>query len=306
MLRKVFALLFSILVTLTCAGQTQTPRQALIEMFTARDQKAFERHLPKIMQQRIAAITSGSSTGFSASPQTLNAAFGRKNNLRWFETGPVLLVMQDANSRLEVKVERENLQAERDDIDLSFKVTTTGQTPNFGNGTRIMLTMQKEEGIWRLSEFGLTFRMKLDGSFLEAMARQMNLMTKTTMPASAVTAEPVPVRKMSAEDLSAPEKAALNSLQQLLTAQKEYRAANPSIGFTCDPESLSAKEISGYRTMIVGCKGNPTSSYKITLTPAGMMTKGWRSFCADESGVARYSDDGQGISCLSEHNQIEP
>jgi hypothetical protein len=57
--------------------------------------------------------------------------------------------------------------------------------------------------------------------------------------------------------------------------------------------------------MIVGCKGAPVANYKITLTPMGMGIKGRRAFCADESGVVRYSDDGRGISCLSENNRIE-
>jgi hypothetical protein len=308
MFRKVGVLLSVAVSALSCMAQTQTPRQALIEMFSGRDPKAFERHLPKIMQQRIAAISSGSGAhmSFPTSPQSLPMGMAQHGDVRWFDSGPLLMLAKDPNSQLEVRIEKENLLADRDELDLTFSASGTGAAPNFGNGTRVMLAMQKEDGIWRLSEFGLSFKMKLDGSFLEAMAKQMGAMNKavlTDAPAMS-SPEPVSAKKMAAQDLSVPEGAALASLRQILDAQKQYRTANPTAGFTCNLDSLGLPEVNGYRTMLVGCKGTPISSFKVTLTPVGMGIKGQRAFCADETGVLRFADDGRGLSCLSEKNQI--
>ncbi len=308
MFRKVGVFLLFVSSALSCVAQTQTPRQALIEMFSGRDPKAFEKHLPKIMLQRMAAISSGSGThmGLPTSPEALPMAMGRsKGDMRWFETGPLLMMAQDSNGRCEVKVEKENLQGDRDDLELSFNVAGNGQLPNFGDGTRVLLTMQKEDGLWRLSEFGLNFKMKLDGSFLEAMAKRMGAGNGTLAPASTTTPnEPVPAKRMSAQDLSPSEATALASVQKILEAQKKYRQANPAAGFTCNADALGVADTNGYRTMLVGCKGTPVANFKITLTPVGMSIKGQRAFCADETGVVRFADDGRGLSCLSEHNQI--
>jgi hypothetical protein len=308
MLRKVGIFLAVLVSALSCAAQTQTPRQALIEMFSGRDPKAFEKHLPKIMLQRIAAISSGSGAhmGLPASPQSLPMAIGRKGDMRWFETGPILLLAQDANGKCEVKVDKENLQGDRDEIELSFNAVGNGQAMNFGNGSRVMLTMQKEDDIWRLSEFGLTFKMKLDGSFLEAMAKQMGAMNKIVLASDAppTPADAIPAKRMSVQDLSPTELAALSSLQKILESQKQYQSTNPAAGFTCNADALAVTEVNGYRTMLVGCKGTPVSAFKVTLTPVGMGIKGQRAFCADETGVLRFADDGRGLSCLSEHNQI--
>jgi len=149
--------------------------------------------------------------------------------------------------------------------------------------------------------------MKLDGALIESFSKQMKSMGGGAA-VSTLTATPpteTPSRSMSARDLSANETAALDGLRQLLSAQTQYRGANPNAGYSCDAAALSVNDISGYRTMIVGCKGSPVTNYKITLTPVGMASKGQRAFCADESGQVRYSDDGKGISCLSEKNRIE-
>ena len=304
MFRKLPQLVFVLLLAASAAAQTQTPRQALIEMFSGRDSKSFERHLPKIMQTRLAAIDNGARERFS--PSSGLPMMGRKDDIRWFETGPLLLMTQDANSRLEVRIEKENLRGDRDDLELSFSATMNGETHE-GGTSRVLLTMQNEDGIWRLSEIGLTFKMKLDGSFIESFSKQMKAMgggaSVTTL--TATTPAEKPSRTMSARDLSANETAALSGLRQLLAAQTQYQQANPAAGYSCDVATLSVNDVSGYRTMIVGCKGSPVTSYKVTLTPIGMGSKGQRAFCADESGEVRYSDNGRGIDCLSEKNRIE-
>jgi hypothetical protein len=308
MLRKVIVFLGFAAASLSCAAQTQTPRQALIEMFSGRDPKAFEKHLPKIMLQRIAALNSGPGAhmGLPTSPQSLPIGMAQKGDVHWFDSGPLLLLCKDPNSQLEVRVEKETLLADRDDLDLAFNASGNSPTPNFGNGARVMLTMRKEDGIWRLSEFGLSFRMKLDGSFLEAMAKQMGGMNRPALTGSPSMSspEPVPVKKISAQQLSPTEGAALTAIQKIIAAQKEYRSTNPASGFTCNFDALGVTEVSSYRTMLVGCKGMPVASFKVTLTPVGTGAKGQRAFCADESGVVRFADDGRGLSCLSERNQV--
>jgi hypothetical protein len=306
MLRKVGVFLLFAASAICCVAQTQTPRQALIEMFSGRDSKAFEKHLPKIMQQRMAAFSAGSGghMGLPTSPQSLPMGMGRKGDVRWFETGPLLMLAQDSNGRCEVKVEKDDLQGDRDDLELSFNVAGNGDLPNLGDGTRVLLTLQKEDGIWRLSEFGLNFKMKLDGSFLEAIAKRMSAGSVMVSSSEPRENQPVAAKKMSAQELSASEATALASVQKILEAQNLYRKTNPAAGFTCNADALGVAETNGYRTMLVGCKGTPVGTFKVTLTPVGMSIKGQRAFCADETGVIRFADDGRGLSCLSEHNQI--
>lgn len=308
MFRILPQLLFVLLWAASSVAQTQTPRQALIEMFSGRDTKSFERHLPKIMQQRLAALDPASHGRFSTSPADYPGMIGRKTNMRWFESGPILLLNQDANSRLEVRVEKEDLVTDRDDLELSLNFGMEGKSFGDPRGTRVLLTMQKEDGIWRLSEVGFTFKMKLDGSFIEAFSKQMKTMMSGSTSVSTLTpTEPVqaPSRTMSERELSASEEAALNRLREMLAAQTKFRTSNPQAGFACDSSALGVNDVDGYRMMIVGCKGDPVSNYKITLTPIGLGVKGKRAFCADESGIVRYSDDGKGVSCLSEKNRIE-
>jgi hypothetical protein len=257
------------------------------------------------MQQRLTALENGSGGKFNTSPADMPMMMGRKGDMRWFDTGPILLLTQDPNSRLEVRVAKENLQGDRDDLELSFDMTMNGESHE-GGASRVLLTMQKEDGIWRLSEVGLTFKMKLDGSFIDAFSKQMKSMSGgTTVSTLTPTPTEVPSRSMPARELSASEKAALDGLRQMLAAQTQYRSANSTVGFSCDAADLNVTQTSGYRTMIVGCKGTPVTSFKITVTPMGMGSKGQRAFCSDESGEIRYSDDGRGISCLSEKNRIE-
>jgi hypothetical protein len=300
--RKICSFGSILLFACSASAQTQTPRQALIEMFSARDSKSFERHLPKIMQSRLAAIDIGTRDRFS--PSSGLPVMGRNDDVRWFETGSLLVMRQDANSRLEVHIAKENLQGDRDDLELSFSGTMNGETHE-GGDSRVLLTMQNEDGIWRLSEVGLTFKMKLDGSLIESFAKQMKAVGGGPKMSTLTTPTETPSRRMSAGSLSIRESAAVDALRQLLAAQTQYRGANPDVGYSCDSTSLSVNDVSGYRTMIVGCKGTPVTNFKVTLTPIGVGSRGQRAFCADESGQVRYSDDGKGISCLSEKNWIE-
>ena len=288
----------------TAFAQSQTPRQALIEMLSGRDAKTFERHLPKIMQARLASLMDKTGQNFMKSPADFPTSMGRKGEMRWFETGPILLMAQDANWRMEVRVEKENLSGERCDLELSFAMNMDSQSPTQPNDTRVLLTMIKEDTIWRLSEFGLTFKMKLDGSFIEALSQQFGAIQSGTTSTLTRTV-PISNRTMSAADLTPDEIAALDVVRDLLLAETRYRSADPNNGFTCDPGELGVGEVRGYRAMIVGCKGTPVASFKVTLTPIGMGIKGRRAFCSDESGVIRYSDDGRGLSCLSEDNRIQ-
>jgi hypothetical protein len=204
MLRKSLLSIVAVLFAVTGFAQTQTPRQALIEMFSGRDPKVFERHLPKVMQARLATLASESRSRFSTNPSELPMAMGRKDDVRWFESGPMLLLAQDPSSRLEMRIEKENLQGDRDDMEISMQFSMNGQSYGDGNSSRLLLTMHNEDGVWRLSEVGLFFKMKLDGTFIEAFAKQMGAavsVSSASMPTGSTTPS---ARRMSAQDLSHP------------------------------------------------------------------------------------------------------
>ena len=108
-----------------------------------------------------------------------------------------------------------------------------------GGTSRVLLTMQNKDNIWRLSEIGLTFKMKLDGALIESFSTdEIHGRRSRRLDADCHPPTETPLRSMSARDLSANETAALDGLRQILAAKTQYRGANPNAGYSCDPARI--------------------------------------------------------------------
>ncbi|PYX06278.1 MAG: hypothetical protein DMG88_18895 [Acidobacteria bacterium] len=118
------------LVTAACAQQpTQNARQALLEMFFSKTPGTFERHLPEATR---AALRKGDGQGLLLLQQLslLSTQLNSQGQqLQTFEAGPMLMVVEDSrtNSKFHVKVERDDLRGEADEIELSFHAYKDGQ-----------------------------------------------------------------------------------------------------------------------------------------------------------------------------------
>jgi len=322
----VFGLLFttSLFATPSDSAQPapQTARQALLEMFFSKTPGTFESHLPQATRAalRKAGTTSGASmlSGFSMLTGQLNS---RGQQLQTFEAGPTLVLLEnpDAHSKFEIDVERDDLRADEDEIELSFHGSKDGETQTAGAKFRLTLTMKQEAGSWRLNEISMTIGMSLtDPEFLKAMTTNMRPATTAMAGGQASTGGPTTFTPMSGM-IAANESAAVGGLRTLNTAEITYAASFPAHGFTCtlsdlggmgggsgvtehqamliDPRLASGRK-NGYLFAFSGCDGTPASRYSVTAVPADP-TSGTRAFCSDESAVIRSSADGKAASCLA-------
>jgi type IV pilus assembly protein PilA len=304
------------LLSATAQPVPQTARQALLEMLFSKTPGTFEKHLPQAT--RAALRKSGSASGpsmldgLSAITGQLSA---RGQQLQTFEAGPVLISIEDpvAHSKFEVTVERDDLRADEDEIELSFHGYKDGETQTAGTKVRFTLAMKQEAGSWRLNEVTVAVGVSLtDPAFLKAMETGMKAASTGSGKFSAST--PAGMAAMSATD----EASAVGGVRMLNTAEVSYAATYPTRGFTCalpdlggmgggapnehqamliDPRLAGGKK-SGYVFALSGCDGNPATRYSISAVPADPAS-GTRGFFSDESAVIRFSPDGKAASCLS-------
>lgn len=94
--------------------------------------------------------------------------------------------------------------------------------------------------------------------------------------------------------------------RQLITAEHQYAARFPAIGFTCDlheleqagtiDKVLASGERSGYRYELSGC----LTAHIITVSavPISAGITGEFVFCANEEGVLWYANGGSSDGCF--------
>lgn len=300
------------------AAAPQTARQALLEMFFGKNPGSLQKHLPEAL---LAALhKSGANTsmldGVSLWTSQMKA---QGQELQTFETGSTLLVIEDQRqgNKFEITVEHDDLQADRDDIELAFRGYKNGQVQSSGFAPRFVFSMKPESGIWRLTDITVTVQVSLtDPELLKTLATP-----RPKMVAS--------VQTSSGDDSSwssphAEETQSIASMKVLVAAEKVYAQRYSAVGYTCslsdlggmggageanqrqarliDPRLASGKK-GGYTFTLSGCAGTPASSFRAIAAPAspGGMT---RVYCADDSGVIR-SSDGSAASCLNSGTPVQ-
>jgi len=298
------------------APAPQTARQALIEMFFSPTPGTLEKHLPEVTRTAIKNAQVGSGAAMLNSIAVLTSTMQTHGQqLQTFETGSTLLSFEDPqqHSKVEVTVERDDLQADEDQIELSFHASKDGETQTAGVKPRLTFTMKQEAGVWRLNEITVAVNLSLtDPQLLKAMTTPM----KPTL--SSVNQPQVqPASNWSAMG-GGSEASAISAMRTLVAAQTSYASLYPARGYTCsvsdlggmggtdrnehqamliDPRLASGKK-NGYRFAFSGCDGSPASKFNVTAVPAEG-TFGMRTFCSDQSGVVRSSNDPNADSCLT-------
>jgi hypothetical protein len=172
----------------------QTPRQALIEMLTTKSDKTFEAHLPDALLIRLEGLKSkDAKTGKTSTPvKTANTAVVDSKDAHFFATGPTFLIFNSPKTmqKIEVTIDRDDLTAENDDLELGFRVSKDGKESVSAFTPKLLVRMKQEGGAWRLAEVGFIAKLQLDdGQKLDEMMN--SIMTgMATMQQAQHTAAP--------------------------------------------------------------------------------------------------------------------
>jgi len=289
----------------------QTARQALIEMFFSKTPGTLEQHLPEAMRAALkkANAESGASTldTFALIAGQLQA---NGQEFQTFEAGPILLSVENPhdNSKFEIVVERDDLQSDEDEIEVSFHGYKDGQPQLSGMSPRFTFGMKQETGVWRLSEITFTFKVSLTNpELLKAM---------TNWPSAVASGGLHPSVSTQASPRNFYEASTVIAMRNIAHAEVKY-AATYGHGYTCslsdlggiggdeptdhhamliDPGLASGKKY-GYRFALTGCSGTSAPKFILTALPAeGSIAQ---AFCTDDSAVVRSFTDANGTSCLS-------
>ncbi|HET9836600.1 MAG TPA: hypothetical protein VFR84_00095 [Candidatus Angelobacter sp.] len=280
----------------------QTPRQALIEMILGGSQ-AINKHLTVEVQQLLAKSRRGAM--FTAPFESLKGELGP--NVQSFETGQVLLVVNDPkqHQKLEVRVDNDDLSGDEDTLTLSPHVIreNSDQPPEEWEAflSNFNVNLKRQDGVWRLNKIGVVLEMKVGDA---DVIKNTFLKDEKPQEASAATAP---------QDDSKPDPPSMNP-QQLISSlffmELTFAREHPDQGFTCSLPDLTANvsmgqqlqlpggSYQGYRVSLGGCQGHPAGSFQLVLEPL-VQGSGMKAFCSDATRNIRVADDGRGATCLA-------
>ena len=295
-----------------CAQEPpQTARQALLEMFFSKTPGTLVKHLPAATREAL------EKTGALANLQqysVLTSQFqAQGQNFQTFETGSVLLSAEDPKTgqKVDVTVENDALRGDEDDIELSFQTYKNGQVQRTPFMPRTTFSMKLEAHVWKLNEISITVRLPLaDPDLLKAVTEGVKARQNASISAAPQSQTVATPAGSDAQVLAA--------MRSILAAEITYAATYPRSGFTCtlsDLDGFGGGEPSEHQAMLInsglasgkrygfvfslsGCAGAPATTFHLTAAP-NTNTFGRKTFCADQSGVIRASDNGDLGSCFS-------
>lgn len=292
----------------------QTPRQALIEIITGGG-AAVQKHLTVEIQQMISETkkkdaSDRANVQMSRMFQELMSipSLAGEKDLQTFDSGTVLMSFAQPHDKqkIEVHVDGDDLSGDLDTLQLSVHVFKDGQEQSIPFMPTIIVGLKQQEKTWRLNEIGGNARLLVgDPRFFTDLLKFQQ------------SDEQEAQRKKSSEE--APEKperpklSASAAVSMLGYAEVVYARTNPDAGFTCnlaelmnlagvgsemlDPQ-IGTGTYNGYRFSIVGCEGQPASTFHIIAEPL-ILSSGSQAFCTDPTQNVRVSDDGRGGTCLT-------
>jgi len=293
------------------AGAPQTARQALIEMFFSKTPGTLIKHLPMVTRttlEKAGALATLQQYSLLASQLQTQGT-----SLKTFETGSVLLSGEDPKTgqKIEVTVENDTPRGDLEDIELAFHVYKNGEAQLTPFMPQTTFSMKQEGQVWTLHEISVTIHLPLaDPDFLKAITEKMKPQSGGNGPFTAAGG-------ISAQAASS-DAMVLASMRTILTGEITYANIYPTVGFTCSLSSLdgfgggqpnehqamlinsglaSGKRY-GFVFSLSGCGGPPASSFHLAAAPSGN-TFGRKAFCADQSGVIRFAEDGNPATCLA-------
>ncbi len=289
----------------------QTARQALIEMFFSKTPGTLIKHLPTATREALekaGTLSTLQQYALLASLQTTG------QEVKTFETGPVLLTAENAKvgQKVEVSMENDALRGDREDIELSFHVYKDGQPQLMPFMPLTTFSMKQEAEVWRLNEISVTIHLPLaDPDFLKAITEKMKPQTRGN-------ATFAPRSDISGQSAGSDAAVVTAAMRTILTAEVTYAGSYPALGYTCSLSSLDGfggGEPNEHQAMLInsglasgkrygfvftlsGCGGPPATSFHLTAAPTGN-SLGRKTFCADQSGVIRSAENGSPATCLA-------
>jgi len=312
-IRLSVALLFA--TTFSAAQQTltlvpvQSPRQAILEMVSGGEDK-FKKHLTVEVQQKLDEIAKSSSPSNSMNPAQFLGMLKSNSveKLDTFDTGRILFTVNNSakHERFEIHVVGEDLRGNQDEMELSIHSFRSGVEEPMPVALRFLVSMKQQEGVWRLTALTISGRLPvgdpriLDKSFWTSAT----LASGSLSPADPVVIDDTPKMKP------------LRAVRMITLAESLYAQKHPGSGFTCalpelinigkgldngetyqfmDP-AFSSGEYNGYRFSVQGCQGQPVKTFQVVAEP--LNGKG-KAYCSDDRRNLRWSDDGQGTTCLA-------
>jgi len=320
--RGYLLLTFTLLGTLgwgvNSAPQSQAPqtaRQALLEMFFSKSSGTFAKHLPAAMLAALAE--SGAMANLNQFALMGGQLEHQQKNLQTFETGSVLLTAENPTtaSKIEVIVDNDTLRGDQDDIELSFQAYKNGAAERTPFMPQMTFSMKEELGIWKLNEVSVTIHVPLaDPDLLKTMVTAMKVQAARSAAATGVE---------TTSQGAGNDAAVVAAMRTIVTAETTYATTYRPIGYTCtltDLDGFGGSERNEHQAMLINaglaggkrygyvftlsqCTGTPASSFYLTATPSNSI--GRRAYCADPTGIVRYSPDGSAASCLKSGTPVQ-
>jgi len=298
-MRHVWSILFvALAVCSPLLAQTVTPpppqsaRQALIEMFMAKDENDFAKHLPDDARKSLIHKGENPDTSVVLRISALgHQMMSEGEHIETFDVGPTILTFDENNGheKVEVVVERDSLIGEENEIELSVHYYKDGQPQPLPVVPRLIFTLKQEKEIWRLTELTAAAHVPLtDADYLKGLRKQQD---------------------------ESNESAARRRVTVIGMTERNYSARHPDRGYTCTLGTLFApdpgeetgysydpgqgnEEWSGYRFTLSGCDGNPASKYRVTAVPISTDAE-VKMFCIDESGTLKSIAGTKSSACFS-------
>jgi hypothetical protein len=280
-------------------------------MFFSKTPGTFVKHLP--MAARTAMEKAGELATLQQYSVLASQLQTQGQNVKTFETGSVLLATEDPKNdqKFEVTVENDALRGDQDDIELSFQVYKNGQAERTPFMPQMTFSMKQEAQVWTLNEISVTIHLPLaDPDFLKAITEKMK-------PQSGATGTFTPRTDISVQAAGS-DAMVVSAMRTILTAEVTYASSYLAVGYTCSLSTLDGfggGERNEHQAMLInsglasgkrygfvftlsGCGGPPATSFYLTAAPNGN-SLGRKTFCADQSGVIRSSNDGNPATCLA-------
>lgn len=281
----------------------QTARQALLETFFDDTPNHWERHLPELAKKAFHQLDSGTGTP-SFITQIAGMGMEAKRgsaNFQTMETGPILLVAEEAGGRqkFEVAVEHDELVGDANEIELSFHLYKNGREEGLPVVPRLRFSLKTEANVWRIYDINLSARAPLgDPDFLKTLVKHLEQDQQNTNEAWAQMSLRAIAGAETAYRSNAPNHAYSCSLSQLAEASKPKEGEYS--GMPIDEQLVTGKK-NGYIFALTGCDALHFKAAAEPTTPSA----GRNAFCVDESGVVKFSADRKATTCLSSGQPYE-
>jgi len=291
------------------AASTQTPRQAIIEMFSG-GEAPLKRHLTLEMQRKLEQMMKDSPAGANPFFALTSAKTSDPDSFQAFDLGKILFSFNNPqqHERYELRINSEELRGDEDVMELSLHLVRNAIEQEMPVGLRFVLNLKKQESIWRLDAVTFSATLPLgDPRILDKSWWGPALF-------SAFGGAPTDQKPAVAVD-DRPKLSPVRAVRMIGIAEDIYAQNHPGIGYTCTMADLvnvgkgldedgvykfmdaefAGGVYNGYRFTLSGCDRKPARTFRVIAEPVGGKGK---AYCSDHTSDLRASDDGRGVTCL--------